>query len=234
MKFDIKKFIPEQIKKRLFWIYIIVVVISIIILKTNLTPPFKIISLVLLIVFQFKYNKDIKYGGAIDTINGILFWYLILVSLAYLFSSFKDYNMAAIMLLIMITGILIASTFSYVIYLWKIKDSKIKKPITKVVVIIILYLALAINIIITFTFFYNVAIPFEGNEIIDTQSNANVTDLESLSFYSGTVFYSSTFGNMLPNGISRWITLFECFISYIVHIILLGIIISSFFNNTKK
>ncbi len=234
MKLDSKKIIPEQIKKKFFWIYLIVVIISLIILKTNLTPPYKIISLIVLIVSQFKYNKEIKYGGGIDTFNKFFAWYLILVSSAYLFAAFNDHDMAAILLIIMIAGILIASTSSYAIYLWNIKDSKIKEPKIKVLIIIILYLALAINIIITFTFIYSVAIPFDGNHIINTQTNTNVTDLENLSFYSGTIFYSSNFGNIIPQGISRWITLFECFISYIVHIILLGIIISSFFGKSKK
>ncbi|MBI2649939.1 hypothetical protein HYX04_01355 [Candidatus Woesearchaeota archaeon] len=230
---DTKKFIPEQIKKKWFWIYIIVVAISIFVLKTELTPPFKIISLFLLIIFQFIYNKKVNYEAGINTINWILFVNLILISLAYLFASFKDYNLASIMLLLMIVVVLIATTSSYIIYLWKIKDSKIKKPIIKVIIIIILYLALAINTIILFSFFFTVVGSFQGNEILYS-NNTKVIGLDNIIFYSGTIFYTSVFGNMIPNGLSQWITLFEYSVSYIIHIILLGIIVSSFITNSDR
>ena len=231
---EIKKFIPEQIKNKWSWIYIIIVTGSIFVLKTESPPPFKIVTFFVLIIFQFIYNKKVKYDAGIKIINWILFVNLVLVSLAYLFASFKDYDLAAIMLLLMIAVVLIAITFSYVIHLWKIKDSKVNRPIMKVIIIIILYLALAINTIFLFSFFFTVAGSFPGNEILNANNKEKVTGLNNLAFYSGTVFYTSVFGNMIPNGLSRWITLFEYSISYIIHIIILGIVVSSFIPNSNS
>lgn len=234
MKIDIKKIIPEQFKNIWFWIYVGVVIISLAILKTSLGHPYKIISLFLLIFIQVIYNLKVKYDKGIILLNWVVTANLVLVSFAYLFASFKDYNVAAILLLLMIAVILIAVIFSYGRYLWRIKDALDDKPILKIILIIFFYGLIAGHIILFFSFLYSIAEPHTGNEVIDIVNNVTVTGKENLYYYSGTVFYSSTFGDMIPNGLSRWIVLSECFVSYIVHIILLGIIINSFRKNFNK
>jgi hypothetical protein len=234
MKLDIRKFIPEQLKNIWFWIYVGVVIISMTTLKTNLTHPYKIISLFLLVFIQIIYNLKVKYDKVIILLNWIVTANLILVSFAYLFASFKDYNVAAILLLLMMAIILITVIFSYGRHLWRIKDALDNKPILKLILIIFFYGLIAGHIILFFSFLFSIAEPFAGNEVIDIVNNITVTGKENLYYYSGTVFYSSTFGDMIPKGLSRGIVLSECFISYIVHIILLGIIINSFRKNSNK
>lgn len=234
MKIDFKKFIPEQFKNLWFWIYVIVVIISLTILKTSLSHPYKIISLFLLIVIQIVYNLKVKYNKKTALLNWVVTANLILVFLAYLFASFKDYNVAAILLLLLIAVTFIAVITSYMQHLWRIKDAADKKPIRKLILIILFYGLIAGHIILFFSFLFSIAGLYAGNEVIDIANNVTVTGTRNLYYYSGTVFYSSTFGDMVPAGFSRWIVLSECFVSYIVHIILLGIIINSFRKNFDK
>lgn len=166
-------------------------------------------------------------------LNWIITLNLILVSLAYLFASFKDYDMAAILLLLMMAVVLIAVISYYLRNLWKLKDVINDKPILKLILIILFYGLVAGHIIFLFSFLFSLP----GNGLYDIVNNSTVSGKENLYYFSGTVFYSATAGEIIPNGLSRWILLIECFVSYIVHIILLGIIISSFkdkFNKNEK
>jgi hypothetical protein len=228
MVFAIEKLIPNPLKNRWFWIYLVVVVMSIMVLKSNLSDPNKIIALILLIIFQIFYNLKVKYDKIIGILNWFLLINLILVSMAYLFASFKEYDTAAILLLSMIGVILVASTLSWVIYLWKIKDYPSKNRVIKIIIIIGLYALLSIYIIILFSFLFLVFGSSENNMIKNACSNSTVTSLVDISFFSGATFYSSALGDMIPYGTSRIIFLIECLISYITHIILLGIVIGQF------
>ena len=234
MHVDIKKYIPEQLKNIWFWIYLVIVIVVISILKTDLSHPYKIISLVILVVCQFVYNIKVKYKSGVDIINWILFGVLVLVSLAYLFASFKDYDMAGIMMLLLIALVLISATSSYIVHLWRIKDSNMQNPIIKLSLIIILYLALSFTMIYTISFFFSVAGIFPSNEVVFTENGNKVTELNDMAFFSGTVYYSSVFGNMIPKGFSVWITLITYALSTIIHIIILGIVVASFVDRNKN
>ncbi len=231
---DIKKYIPKQLKNIWFWIYLLMVIVATNVLKTDLSHPYKIISLAILVISQFVYNIKVKYKSGIDIVNWILFGVLILFSLAYLFASFQDYDIARIMMLLLIALVLISATSSYIVHLWKIKDSNMKNPIMKLSLIIILYLTLSFTMIYTISFFFLVAGLFPGNGVVFTQNGNKVTELNDMAFFSGTVYYSSIFGNMIPVGFSRWISLFTYALSSIIHIIILGIVVASFVDVSKN
>ncbi|PIN80720.1 hypothetical protein COV13_03120 [Candidatus Woesearchaeota archaeon CG10_big_fil_rev_8_21_14_0_10_32_9] len=234
MSWNIKKYIPEQVKKCWFWIFLVSVLISSYILKTNLSPPVKIITLFALIGVNIVYNIKVKYDQGVTILNWVVTANLILISFAFLFASFKDYNGAAIFILLFIGVVLMAVILSYVNYIWKAKDSLHKKPILKIIIIIILYALIAGHLILFFSFLLSIAQPFTGNQVTDIISNTTISGTKELYYYSAGVFYSSSFGDMVPYGASRWITIVIAFTSYLVHIILLGLILNSFKNESSK
>ena len=226
--------IPEQMKKIWFWIYLISLLGSPYILKTALNMPSKIIILFVLIVVNVFFNIKIKWDRGITIFNWIITANLLLLFFAFLFTSFNNYDGAAIFLMLLIGGVLIAMIIHSLTRLWKTKDSVHENLVQKLILVISHYLPFAFVLILFASFGLSIAQLFPGNQIVDIVNNTNLSDFQDLSYYSAGVFYSSSFGDMVPAGASRWISISIAIVSYSVHVILLGVIISSLGSDSSK
>jgi len=229
--------ITAKIKEnKWFLTYVVVVLTCVSVFFANLPTTVKIGFLVVLLITQFLYSLNFKYPLGVTIVNWTVFADFLLIAIAYVAISVKDYDIAAITTLLAIAVVLLLPILLNLIKLWEVKDSK-HKPLLKIIAIVLMYTFLAISMIILFGFLFIISDSTAGSEIIrpcnTTPSNTTLTG-EDFLFYSGTVFYSSTFGDMVPQGFSRWLTLFECMVSYIFHVILLGVIVSSIWPDPKK
>ena len=231
-KHKLSKFLPDQFSKKWFWIYLVMVILTSFILDATIAPLYKFITLLILIVSQWKYNKYVKYEGFVDKFNKFLLVFLILSAITYLSAIFYPSS------LVITTVSILLLCFVFVVaqpikYLWELKDSKISE-IKKIVLTIILYLFLSILLILFFSSLYTMFSLQDQNNLYDSQTNSSLYNATDFYFYSGAVYYSIPPSNILPLGFSRLITILEIAFSYIVHIILLGIVISSFYYSKKN
>ncbi len=93
--------------------------------------------------------------------------------------------------------------------------------------IIIFYLFLILATIIIFGFLFALLSGFEGNELRWTDNKTVVSDVDggifnTFNYFSALVFYSNTFGDITPFGVSKFLVFIELVFSFIIHTIVLA------------
>ena len=83
-------------------------------------------------------------------------------------------------------------------------------------------------LIILFGYSYAILGSFEDNGIEWVTENGVVTDVWNSIYFSAQTFYSSSFGDIVPLGYSRLLVVVELIFSVILHVIVLGRIISGY------
>lgn len=237
-KHKIKKHIPPIFNNTWFKIYVISIIVFSILIRIEFHKYSVEILLFLLFIIQLIHNIYVKYYSFIDKIYWCLLGNIMLLLLTNIFIKNNQPYFALTTLLLMPVLILTILSINYIQNLFKMnQNAKLWKKITY---LILSYLGITINIIVFFCIifvFFNI---ITNADIVDSNNNSifdpNNPDFNSSNgyFYSATVYYSIVFGDMMPVGYSRIITLIECFFSSAIHIILLGLVISTIKNNNKN
>jgi len=94
--------------------------------------------------------------------------------------------------------------------------------------IILSYLVLSALTILMFAFIFSLSVNFSGNEILWSNSNTKVDSIGNQIYFSSLVFYSNVFGDIVPYGISKIIVVSELAWSFVLHLIILGEVISNY------
>ena len=230
---EIKKYIPLEIFNWWFVVSFITVILGIIVLRLNLSSTLNVIMLFLIIIVLILYKINIKFSHIVDFIS---FWFafaiISLVSVAYIAALTKEISIVAITL---ITTSLLMVIFPLSLHfrnLWLMRNP-MRPEIVAVVMISLTYIFIAFLIILLFSPLYSLSGIFKDSGIMKITDHTKFSNKYDLFYFSSMVFYSTIFGDFEAVGYSRILVIFELLISFIIHIILLGIIISSFNLNSK-
>ncbi len=181
----------------------------------------RVLTIFLFVLSQFLYNIKIisrdeyYFNRFVNWIYLILFF---LFAITYLLLSVKEIEIALFAFLsvpfILFIGLSILSLFS----LWESKN---------ILKIIILYIFLVFSVIILFGYSFAFINVFGGgNEIKWASENKVVEDIWDSIYFSAQIFYSRNSGEIVPLGLSRLLIVIELVFSAIIHIIVLGSIVS--------
>lgn len=217
--------ISEELHKWWICLYFIVLLLLMVVWFFDLSRTLKICSLFAIAVAQLLYNINTKFE---DFFQRYLSWssFLLLTLYAIILTALyvNEVSIAILTLLVIfgafILGIVLTSGKS----LWKSR---------KIHEIIIAYLALAGSLIVLFGFGFSIATDLVGNELKWISVNSNVTDAWDFIYFSALVFYTNTFGDILPYGFSKILVILELVISFVIHIIILGKVVNSDDIDTK-
>lgn len=149
---------------------------------------------------------------------------LFLITIGYTAMSVGEKGLAVITLLAIFGVSTLWAVLRNLINLWKTKDLE-QQSLTPV---ILFYLGTAFSFICFFGFVFSIASAFDGNGIVGAQDKIKLVDTWGIIYFSAATFYSTSLGEYFPLGGSRWIMITESLFSLIVHVIILGIIISNF------
>lgn len=212
------KKVKEDFKTQKFWVYFLGMIIS---LGLFLIPvkTFKIIGLGGFFLTQLFYliKEKSKSSKVLVGIYALIFLFYLII---YISMSVGETNITAIVILAFFFSVLLASSISYYSSLRKSK---------KLLPLILTYLGLAMSIIILFGGLFILVGGAEEDQITNSEGE-KLTDTWDYIAYSASNFYSNNFGE-IPSGKSRLISNFELAISFIIHIIILGEVITNLKQN---
>lgn len=213
--------IPKELRNKWFFYFLVSSAISLICFSLIKSPPLNTISLFLLIVSLFYYNIRVKSEDFFQYfIKWTYFVLILLLGFSYgLIIYFNIIDTAAFMLIIAISVILLSFVVINILNLWNSR-----KPI----LIIISYLLLAISVILSFSLL------FTGSDIRWLKDNSKVSNWWDFVYFSASLFYANTFGDILPFGYSRLLVILELAFSFIIHIIILGTVVNSYNGKNEK
>jgi hypothetical protein len=185
-----------------------------------------IISIFAIVLFQFFYNIKVGYKDFFSKlINWSIFFITFLFSIFYIAVTVNEPNVAFSMVIFALVIFFILPSIIHFRNVWK-SESFYE--------IIIWYPLLSFSLILLFGFIFLISGIFSGNEIKWAINNSKLDNLWDFVWFSGSVFYSNTFGDIIPFGYSRAIALLEVAVSFFLHVIILGYIISRFSNQRKN
>lgn len=211
------KEIKKELKDFWFWIYAggMLVLSILLYFRDNFPNTINAGVLILFFINQLIYNIKVKVENKFQNrLRWGYFGVLFLLAIIYISIISQELQISIILLLILIMTILLGTII--------IQFTNLNKSRGKVW-LIINYLFFAFILIIFFGIIYTITIGF-GQDIL-TQENNKIQDMTELIFFSVSVFYSNVIG-YYPTGFSKWIMQIETITSYILHIIILGYLIS--------
>jgi len=190
--------------------------------------------LLLIIIVLILYKLNVKFSHIVEHIT---FWFALLiitlVSFAYIASITMEFNIAAITLTASSLLMVIFPLSSHLRNFWLMRSPK-GPVVIAIVMITITYIVIAFLIILLFLPLYSLSGIFEESDILKITNHTKITGKADLFYFSSLVFYSTIFGDFEAKGYSRILVILELLISFIIHIIILGVIISSFNLNRNK
>jgi hypothetical protein len=108
------------------------------------------------------------------------------------------------------------------------------KSYKSIILIIILYAFTALATIILFGFLFSTFSGLPNHGLYDL-NNTKLNDLSSTLYFSSSTFYSISYGDIIPKGnILRLISQLEALAATIIHVILLGWLVSKYLKKKKK
>lgn len=141
--------------------------------------------------------------------------------LMYLAVSVNEPDIAAIILISTLGLIFLSALISNLFYFWNSKS---------VPRLLITYTALAVTTIVFFGYTYATISANEGSYLLDNTIKEPIKDINDYMYFSATVFFGTIFGDIIPVNYMRYGSIVEIFLSTLIHVILIGIIVSKFFN----
>ena len=221
---EIKDLIPKEFNNKWFVISAITVILSIIILKFDISKTLNVAFLFLVLLSLIIYKIKVEFPKGIDN---FLFWcsfaIIVLISIAYISALTKEINITAITLIFSFLLMIIIPLTLHIRNLWKSKDMENKN----ITVVITSYLAVTFLIILLFSPLYQLSGIISGSGIIKTDKQIKLESKSEYIYFSALVFYSNVFGDFNANGYSRILVTLELTISFVWHIIILGMVTSN-------
>lgn len=217
----IEKFLLE-ITNQWFVYLIISFILFLVAWRINVPVTFKVIALLILSTTYTLYTLKVRRSWT-NIFNTVLTWLSFII---YLAASVKDANVALIGIVVMIILIIGESLITALLGLYNSE---------KIPTLIVAYLMLAFMVILSFSVFYITTSVSEGNSIKNSFSNTTITNTYDYLYFSSTTYYSSGYGEYYPVGDRmRSITQIEVAFSFVIHIIVLGMVISRLGNKYNK
>ncbi len=212
--------LKRLIKNPYFWLYIGAAASFFVVWYCTTSLTARIICIFIVALCQGFLN--VKVLTNTDITNRFFKWtyfiVLLLFAVAYLSASVQEIEIAATTFIItpyILTGGLLVLVISG---LWKSKNTW---------TIIISYVFLAVLVITLFAYSFAILSTCKGNEVEWVSGHVSITDPWALMYFSTEVFYSNSFGDIVTLGLSRLLASIELVTSAIIHIIVLGIVISN-------
>ncbi|MFA6462028.1 MAG: hypothetical protein WCV90_07225 [Candidatus Woesearchaeota archaeon] len=213
-----------------FLSYLVLVIIFGLLFRWQYSNWLNFTCLGMLILIQFVFNIKIQYELKFKIINWFSFFLLILVSIAYTLTKLNNVGLALFTLLVAVFITFLVALIVHVLNLWKSKGDRNKRVITTITY----YLALAFTGIILFGYIFAlIGINHPENSLKFTGVN-NTLNGQDYIYFSAVTFYSGALGDIIPLGYSKMVMVMELAFSYIIHIIILGIVISKFGYNSNE
>jgi hypothetical protein len=182
---------------------------------------FRIVSLFFFLFFYYKYSiKDNKNGFLKSYFtNWSMFFIITIFSLSYVILIYNNkIGIFIMMFLLVVFGIL--TLIVSILNLYKEKNK---------FHFIILYIITMVVIVYFFAFFYANLSVIDGNNLVNR--NKEVTSSIDFIYYSGVVFYSVGFGDILPVGnFMKILTLIEAGLNFFLHVIVIGWVLNKLKN----
>jgi len=223
-----KEYIPGEWQNKYFLIFLTSMLIFATVWSIGSLPKLvKILTSLLFLLSYVIYNIKVitkEDSILIKFLNWTLFIIILLLTIAYIAATFKEITIATFTLLITFGTIVLSSLFMGINNLWKSRG---------IFSIISSYLVLAFVAIVLFGSIFTVIGEFEGNELM-WGNESKVEDAWDYMYFSSSVFYSSTFGDIFPLGYSRLLVSLEFAFSFVIHIIILGLIISQVYSSSQE
>ena len=143
-----------------------------------------------------------------------------LISFAYFAAVVGDSAISLVLLILSTISFLFGLLVLYTWNTWKTKDVSKWKILYGVItyILLVLYSSFCFGL---FFFFYSLHVT--SGLFIDA---TKISSLIEYIYFSFTLFYSSTFDNVIPFGFSKIIVVLELIFTSIVHIFILGVVIS--------
>lgn len=230
----IKNYIPPEISNWWFAVSFITIFLGIIVLKFNLSSTLNIIFLFLIAISLILYKMNVKFSHILHYIS---FWFaftmISLVSIAYIAALTKEFSITVITLISSSLLMVIFPLSLHLRNLWKMKNTG-KNTIVSVAIISLTYAIIALLLIVLFSPLYNLSGIFQGSGVIKMSDHSKLVNKFDFFYFSSLVFYSTIFGDFDATGYSRILVIVELLISFVIHIIVLGVVISSFSSNIEK
>jgi len=181
----------------------------------------KIIALILFFITLLMYNIKITFKRKLNFLDKSLHFLILFIVLSttlfYLAVSLSEMNIAGIIAFIANVVILIGGLFSL---LSSLLDSK------NIWILIPRYFLFSFVFILSFAFIFNLTDIFEGNDIRSDKTDLMMKGKLDYFYFSSAAYFSSSYGEFYPIGIiMRMLTQIEVALSYIFHIIILGLVI---------
>jgi hypothetical protein len=181
-------------------------------------------SFTLWIIAYFSYEIVGEKWQKKDKFQKLYSFYILILNLAflaiYIIFLFKLTVLTLAVFLGVIFYLFIVNFVYSLILLWQSKRDKL-------LFVISTYLFMAFMTIVLFGFIFSFTSAFEGNKIINPSSNEPAKVAWEYVYFSSGTFYSASFGDYVPIGIvNKVISQIELALSAIIHIIILGEILS--------
>ena len=216
--------LKRLIKSPYFWLYIGAAAVFFVAWYCFNSSTFKIISIILVLICQCLLNTKVLTNT--DTTNTFFKWtyffVLLLFAVAYLAASLQEADIATATFIFAPYVLTLGLLIPVLLGLWESKNTH---------TLIISYVILAVLVITVFAYSFAVLSLFEGNEVEWVSVQKVVTDPWALLYFSTEVFYSNCFGDIVTLGFARLLASIELVTSAIIHIIIVGMVISRI--NTK-
>jgi hypothetical protein len=225
MESETKARLKEMFWNRWFSLFLIGIAMWYIAWNFAESKTFKICGLFIFSITELLYALKVSRIG--NFISKLLIWTSVfmafLLAFFYTATAVNELNIAIFLLISITLGIFTLPVIVYLLGLWRSRY---------LYEILLSYSFLVFFIIVLFGMFYMFVGASTGNEI-KYQSNSTMSIVPSnkiwdFIYFSGSVFYSSTFGDFVPFGYSRLLAILEVAVSFILHVIVLGSIIPEF------
>lgn len=220
--------LKNEIRNKYVLFYIVAAVSLLLTWSLRDSPvTIKILTIFLFVVSQYFYNTKIMTDDDLffRFAKWTYFILVLLVAITYLAFSVQEIEIAVITFLIIPFAVLIGFFISMFSSLWEGKSIR---------VVIISYIILVFIVIVLFGYFFIFLSVSEGNGIRWASGNTAVEDFWDFIYFSAQIFYSNNFGDIVPLGLSRLLAVVELAFSAIIHIIVLGTIITRLSEKIKK
>lgn len=223
---ELKTEISKELRNGWFILYLFSVLVFFVAFKLIDSKTFRIISLVLLILFLLRYSFKTKFEDNFQKyVMRILSVLILFLGISYVAISVGEAIIATIMLALVTATIplsIAGGSIHALLYSKSLKE------------IIFFYLLLVAATIIFFGFGFALLSNSEGNELRWTKDNTSVSNIDNgifnpFNYFSALVFYTNTFDDLTPFGRSKILVLIELISSFIIHSIILASVLDSDF-----
>ncbi len=227
VKHRIKSWVGKYKYSLLFYLSMFILVLTWFLIKT--TPKsVKIFSALFFTVSQAVYYVKTSDENTLfftKFIHWLSFGLMFTFTCVYISFSVGDILIAVWFLFIISFVVLISNIVFYYIGLHKSKT---------IYSIILNYLLFSLLVIVLFGFVFTISTGFDGNGLVYDKTTTNLFSSWEYVYFSSSIYYSNALGDILPQGYSKLIVQFESVFSYVFHIIILGFLISNFYNKKEE